>query len=955
MSDPVHRCSGSSAKSDLRRIGTLNCLLFNARSLRNKIEEFSDLLHLDNYDIIFVTETWFDHRITDSFVVRDSGYTLFRCDRSSSMGGGCAIFTKDHIRCEQVAIPVSFSEIEVVAVDVMCSRSIRYRIFCIYFPPQSTMSADHVSSLCELLEFGCSGDRNTLFIGDFNFPLIDWSVPTAIGGLYHRLFLQTCVKLNLFQLVDSPTRGGNIIDLILTNNPHVVQSLSVIHPFSVNCDHDSVSFSLIGISPHLTEFTKKPNFFAADYDQIKILLQNISWYDIYRRSLNVQDFWNSIHRILKDIISNSSLVPHFVQRRRYRYPKSIYLLLSKKYRLYTKMQSDPSAKSAYKDACVQYKNAVHDFNRNVELNIIRRGNTKVLYSFINKKLKHRSVIPPISNAQGELIWDSKFKADLFNSYFGSVYSIDDSTLPDFDTRVLNDMECSFIYFSPEAVNNKLKHLPNKFIYTPDGLPPVFLRNLADELTIPFQILFEFSFCTGCLPEIWKLSTIIPYHKKGNRSYVQNYRPISLTSVACKLMESIITDQLSTYLRNNDLISCEQHGFLKKRSTCTQLINSLNTWISSINSRHQVDVIYIDFLKAFDKLCHNKLLHKLKCYGITYELLGWISAFVSERRQQVMIANCFSIQLQVNSGVPQGSVLGPLLFLVYVNDIVTSVTADCKLLLFADDLKVFTCGTNSNFENLQMSLSLIVDWSHTWQLPIAEAKCRVISFGGHKEEQYSIANFPLTRSTTVCDLGVTFTSNLKFTKHCETISSKAMARAYLILKCFVSNDRSLLKQAYFVYVRPLLEYCTQVWNPILKKDIIMIEKVQKYFTRRICQRSNINYTDYKSRLYLLDMFSLERRRIIFDLILVYRMFHRLIDLNFDDFFSLLSSDHETRGHHLRLRTRNLSRCTCHEFFFCHRIVNVWNSLPSYIISSSSLYEFKKKLHNFDLSPQCKVYF
>lgn len=515
---------------------------------------------------------------------------------------------------------------------------------------------------------------------------------------------------------------------------------------------------------------------------------------------------------------------------------------------------------------------------------------------------------------------------------------------------------SFISFTREAISRKLSQLPYKFTHTPDGFPPIFLKSLREELSIPLQIIFETSLSSGYLPKAWKTSVVSPIHKSGNRSSVNNYRPISLTSAICKVMESLIVDELSVYLLRNNLISVYQHGFIKNRFSCTQLIDSLDEWTKALNDKKQVDVIHIDFVKAFDSICHRKLLMKLESFGINYELLTWIREFICGRRQCVMIENVCSQEVPVVSGVPQGSVIGPYLFLIYINDIVFSVLDGCQIRLFADDLKIFQSSHNGNFEDLSNSLLHISDWCEKWQLNISQRKSRKISIGPKfLPRNYCLNGIEVPEVSRFCDIGVIFSSSLKFSDHCSTIASRAKSRAYLILRCFTSNDPHLLTKAYLVYVRPIVEYCTQVWSPHHHKDIIIIEKVQKYFTRRVCQRSCIPYSDYLSRLKSLGIPSLEKRRIFLDLVMVYKMYHSIIDLPFDNFFTLIQSNVATRSSTcLVLKPNCRSNLDCRHHFFANRSAKYWNSLPKHVTSSETLFIFKNRLRDYDLSPLCKLY-
>ena len=363
------------------------------------------------------------------------------------------------------------------------------------------------------------------------------------------------------------------------------------------------------------------------------------------------------------------------------------------------------------------------------------------------------------------------------------------------------------------------------------------------------------------------------------------------------MESVIADNLSDYLHKHSLISNYQHGFQKKKSPCTSLIQSLNEWSLASDENHQTDVIYLDFARAFHSVCHRKLFIKLYSIGIEYELLSWIKDFLIGRSQQVIVDGILSKETPIISGIPQGSVLGPILFMIYVNDITRTPVENCEIRLFADDIKIYQNSSVGDFCDLHLTLENICKWSNKWQLSLSTNKCQVISFGKNiVDESYFLNNFLLQKTSEVRDLGILFSSNLEFSHHCQLIASKALSRAFLVLKCFSINDPRILVKAYSVFVRPIVEYCTQVWSPRFVKDIAAIEKVQKYFTRQVCRRAGIAYENYCSRLLALGLQSLERRRLFFDLVLVFKLLYQLIDI---PFFYLLFFFHLspkiTRGH------------------------------------------------------------
>ena len=435
-----------------------------------------------------------------------------------------------------------------------------------------------------------------------------------------------------------------------------------------------------------------------------------------------------------------------------------------------------------------------------------------------------------------------------------------------------------------------------------------------------------------VPNEWKLSIITPIFKKGSPSDPANYRPVALTCVCCKLLESIIVSDILDHLSSHNLITKHQHGFLKKHSTTTNLLESLNDWTLSLSNRKSVLIAYVDFQKAFDSVSHPKLLHKLSGYGIHGNLLSWIGAFLTGRLQQVKVGTKLSGPCPVTSGVPQGSVVGSLLFNLFINDITDHLDPTVTSKMFADDIKMYTELKNQNSTvNFQTQLDSICQWSIRWQLPISYAKCNLPHLGRQEANGALLAinGIPLATLSFTKDLGVVIDPDLKFDLHINDIVARAKQRAAIIHRCFISRNTGNLIRAFKTYVRPMLEYASQTWSPYLTYQNDLIESVQRSFTKRLPGFNNLSYMD---RLAKLNLQNLEQRRLLADLKMCYNIVHGLTCLNFDDFF-VFSQYLSTRGHRFKLIVP-ISKSNIRKYFFAARVVPIWNSLPEKLVTACS---------------------
>jgi hypothetical protein len=582
---------------------------------------------------------------------------------------------------------------------------------------------------------------------------------------------------------------------------------------------------------------------------------------------------------------------------------------------------------------------------------VRKNNIGSFYNFVRNKLNNHIVIKEISKSDGTYASSDHDIAETMNSFFASVFTADNGSTPLVDKNVNPlDVKIESVAFTPMTVYKALKKLKPSTSTGPDGLPNVLLRNCADSLALPLCHIFDTSFKDSKLPSSWKIANVLPIHKKGCTSDPNNYRPISLTSSCCRVMERILNEDILNYLLANNLITKHQHGFIRGRSTSTNLLECINDWSLNLQNQAGTDVIYFDFKKAFDSVSHPKLLTKLEAYGLSGLLLSWIKAFLNGRSQSVMLNGYQSDLISVISGVPQGSVLGPTLFLLYINDvsnIFQNLSVTCKL--YADDIKLYSCYTTNSqsVHDLSEAIERLTAWSHTWQLSLAANKCFLFTVKNSKiypsDHIYMLADSCLSHVDSIRDLGVTVDSSLKFDKHVSLITRKALVRSCLILKCFRSRDRSLLVKAFCTYVRPLLEYCCSVWSPHHRYLIDKLEGVQRFFTKRL---EGLAHEPYHIRLFLLNLESLEYRRLFQDLILCYKVYHRLVDTELYQALSRPTCT-ITRGHSSRLQKISC-RIDATKYFFTNRIHDAWNDLPCAVVDTESLALFKKRLGSVNLS-------
>jgi len=942
----------------------LNCVLVNARSICNKLVEFRQLIYDNDYDVIFVCESWLTSKWPNGIIDPLHIFNIVRCDRNFRNGGGVCILIKKSLNYAEIVVDDQFNILEVCCIDIIFGAHLHYRFVCTYRPPgNSRENMEYASLLAEYIDVISLSRHPVVMLGDFNLPKIHWPYLVAHNDGIHNLLLDKFVSNGFTQLVSDPTRADNILDIILTNEPTIISKVSVCEPFG-NSDHSQVQFCVDVVSEHSVaddSYSTEKCFLwnEADYDGMNLYLSGVDWYGMLSLNLSPNDLWSALRDKIFEaatlFVPTTNCVPTAAKRsRRKLYPKNIRNSLARKRCLWRAHRKDPGNSRLfirYKKCETECRNMIHKHELAKEAKVISADNIGSFYKFVNNRLTCSTGIATLLDDDGNAVTSDTDKAELLNQYFGSVCTIDDCQLPRLKQVVPDDVKFNSVDFSVNAVLRVLKKLKTKSAPGPDKLPSVLYKNLSFSLAEPLSLLFASCQSVGKIPDEWRSAIVTPLYKGGISSAVSNYRPISLTCVACKIMERIITTDMLSYLRANDVISKQQHGFLSRRCTETNLLECLNDWTLALHDHKSVTALYVDFAKAFDSVSHNKLCHKLLSYGIAGNLYSLLENFLADRSQCTRVGNSCSTKINLCSGVIQGSCLGPLLFILYINDIVQLFDGLCVCKLYADDLKLYSI-VESPFDpqTMQDALNRLFKWADTWQLGISYKKCFALPVGSPSLNHVLVfGSNTVANVNCVRDLGVLIDSNLSFAEHISHIVAKAHARACLIHKCFLSRDTSTLIRAYITYVRPLLEYCSCVWSPHLKNSIYKVESVQRNFTKRLRGLSNLSYSD---RLSTLNLPSLELRRLRIDLIWCYKILFGVVDMPVDDFFEFSAAKH-TRGHSYKLFKKRSNTCA-RSSFFSERVVNAWNSLPC-DTSFNSVASFKRSISKVDFTEFLKVDF
>ena len=740
----------------------------------------------------------------------------------------------------------------------------------------------------------------------------------------------------------------NLLDLVFTNEENMIDSLTTWAPLG-HSDHVGITFKFA------TQVTKEPreqhnrrrNYWKADFPKMRENLKDIDWESLLENKQDVEEVWQLIKNTIEQMVIN--FVPFSGER--HKSNKQPWMCSS--IRRSSKRKQDAwkryvrTGREVEHAEYVKLRNEVTKQVRQAKMeherSLIRRfkNKPKLFYKHVRQQQKVKLTVTQVTKEDGTKTSNDYETAQEMSKFFKSVFVKENNDpLPDFNPQRTGYL--GRITVSPTLVEKKMLKLKEDKAMGPDNIHPKLLVECAKELSYPIYRLFVFSLNSGTLPQDWKNARVSPIHKKGKRDLVNNYRPVSLTSVICKLLESIVRDEMLKFFEDNEIMNKDQHSLTKSKSCLTNLLETLEDWTKALDEGYGVDAVYLDYKKAFDTVPHRRLIHKLHGYGISGSLLDWISNFLYGREMQVCIGSSYSEKMEVISGVPQGSVIGPLLFLSYVIDFNKDVSSHVKM--FADDSKVYRyIKSHEDCGNLQEDLNKLSQWSKSWLLSFNIDKCKRMHIGrGNPHYEYSMYDdqrkelVPLEETTKEKDLGVWITDDLKPSYQCSKAAEKGMRALRMIRRSFEVFDKESFLILYKTYVRTHLEYAVQSWNPYLKKDITVIENIQRRATKLVQGFRNLSYEE---RLERLGLTTLEKRRLRGDLIETFKILYEFDKVD-KGLFQRATTQH-LRGHSLKL-FKHQTRLQVRSNFFSQRIINIWNNLPEHVVTATSVNSFKNKL-------------
>ena len=933
----------------------MSILEVNIRGLRSNIGELSNLCHKLKPAVVVVIETFLDDSVKDGAdCITIPGYSLCcRRDRLNTTGGGIAVYCLEGIAIyhnsdqDPAEFELMWFTIALKTQKLLCAA--------VYRPPCANSDVINYLDSATLPKLAEYSAQSVILLGDFNVHHEDWlgSHNTDTAG---RRALEMANSLGLAQIVKEPTREDQILDLVLTDLAASTSTFAAIG----TSDHNPVLVKLdIPVSRDKPYRRKVWRYDKADYWGMRGHLSSVDWNQALLTDPDTacSNFTDIVCEAMDIYIPSKEVLRKTGDKAWF--DDDCRKKANRKRRLYKKMRQDDceTNRNRFKKARMEYNKAEKKAKKQHDIKIKKELSdgslsSKEWWSKVNTMSgnKTKADVPVLKN-EDQVLTTAKEKAEIFCQTFAKKCHLDDACDPAPDSHNNSHHSIDKIAFRPKDVRRILKKLNVDKANGPDEIPTRVLRECSAELARPLSCLFKLCFMQGVFPQQWKSASVIPIHKRNSKSDPTMYRPISLLSNISKVMETIVQMQLLSYLLKNNLLSDRQFGFRPHHSTADVLTILSQHWSNALDRGSEVCVIAMDIKGAFDKVWHKGLLSKLSGKGVKGKLLTWFEGYLNDRSIKVVLSGQSSTTASINASVPQGSVLGPLLFSVFIDDL--EDCCDNPLFLFADDSTLFSeikspsqvdavCGSlNRDLENVKM-------WADKWKVTFEPSKCKTLIISRKRNPAKLDLYFGNTKLTGVDDLeilGVNIDNKLTWKKHISNVSSRAGQRLGALRRIAPKLDVCGRATVYKAQIRSVMEYASLCWMSASTTSLQLLDRIQKKALRIIGIESDEECANF-------NIPSLSHRRQVAAAVVMYKMHTSKCPV---DLKRLLPPPYQIRRmtrsslsmpshalEELKSRTHSTGRS------FTHAAVTIWNSLPENIvgvISDSGAQSFKSRTHKY----------
>ena len=810
----------------------------NSNNLLNKLCELRHAVAMYHSDIVCINETHFHEEVMDA-EISIPGFKIFRQDRnftinsevennSVSSGGGCIIYIKDNLN---PTIIEWFKAPDSIAVE-FDSNIGRVNIACIY--RSVSLSKNQNYEMMKMVKKLTEHNGETIIVGDFNLPNVSWlsgtvnaPMNTSNRGLIIEKQFVDCIQDNglVWFIIDEVTRrrvvNGKLqestLDQVLSTNEAIVNEVKIVAPLGKS-DH-------VGLDVELNLCRSETNDDETSVKESKKLWGKISLQELLHKSREIdwsfsdnaissEDMWTELHVKLNQV---SDIVPIANERRSMPWVNSSLKRCRKKTdKCWSIFDSDPSIENLnaalHQQDQFECKSFRCQINFEKKITNCMKYNVKPFYAYLRGKRVLKDCVSSLESPDGSLTKGNLETAEVLADAFASVFVKEpEGPLNRECYNFLNEHEqIEDIEITQEDVIREFGKIDVSKSHGPDGIHPKLLKGLERNSSFVLAVTKLFQTCasSGKIPDQWKTANVTSIFKKGSRKDALNYRPVSLTCIMCKIYEKLIRRHILSFITNK--VDPNQHGFVEGKSCLSNLLESVDCIIELLEQGAPVDIFYFDFCKAFDSVPHYRLLTKMRNMGISGKTLNIVEDFLSNRTFRTYVGGAFSKFRDVLSGVPQGSVLGPLLFVIFINDLPDSIYGISKL--FADDLKVIVDASDN--KNSISILENLQNWQNLWLLKFNASKCKVmhVPYNNNPMRDYVFNDVILESIKAEKDLGVLTSYDMTWTQQIKKCIRKANSMIAWVTRNLIVRDLNVMRNVYKTIVRPHLEYCAQLWSP-----------------------------------------------------------------------------------------------------------------------------------------------
>lgn len=926
---------------------------FNVRSLCTGFDLFSDTLRESCFDVIGLSETWLNPALPDNGI-SISGYKIVRKDREGR-GGGVAFYLKNSLKFSVVDVYNQNSPLEHLWISLKIAGK-KVCLGTVYRPPNTNFNQcmDHLENILVSLlpEFDY-----VLFGGDFNVDFL------SIGNYNLSLLKNLLNNYGLNQIINQPTRltetSQTLIDIIVSSCPEIAANVEVINMEDIS-DHCMVNCSIKLIKPkQQILYRTYRDFSKFNYDLFLYDLQTIYWDYIYELDEldDIVDFFSDnvlclfdIHAPQKTAKITKPPAPWLTDNL-----KLMMRLRSKALTRYKKLQTD-EARSEY----TNLRNLVNMSVKSEKKAYLQHAFKTDPKNFW-RTLKYLNIC---SNTEKDSSSFSDISTpDNFNKFFVNdlpqINAVNQDLIEaTYINKTLPDLpeQFSFKTVTAETVEKMLFKIKSNAV-GPDGLSVKMLLYLTPYLSKHITFILNKCLLTGKFPNLWKNANVLPVPKNSSPSLLSHFRPISILPVMSKLLEKIVQEQLNEFLHTNKILSPTQSGFRGHHSTATALLNVTDDLFRASDNNKNTCLILLDYSKAFDTLEHTTLVTKLKFFGIGEVALMFFENYLNNRHQRVILNNVFSEFIALNKGVPQGSILGPLLFSIYTSDLCKRLNF-CQSHQYADDTQIYHSFTYDQLgpaiANINSDLDVIGKFSNAHGLILNEGKTQVMVFGRSRNLIVNNPLFKIVLNNAVLEpvhscknLGVHIDVNLRFGTHVSSLIKKTFSKLkilYIYKDIFSTEVKLRLTNS---LILSHLDYCNVVyWPALLQKDKDTLQKIQNACIRF---SYNIRKFDHISGAFRESgWFNLHERFQIHLACLIYKIDNLKLPQYLQDKIVKGSDIHERGTRHRELLNIPRHNSAMFQRSFTYNSAKIFNIIPDDIKAASNLVSFRNKVKAFTIN-------